>query len=338
MLAAFKLRAVPVNVNYRYVEDELRYLLDDADAKAIVFHREFAPKLAAVRADAPAARRRSSWSTTTHGATVTEPSLDAADYEAALAGRVTRHATSGPRSPDDLYILYTGGTTGMPKGVMWRAEDIFFGAFGGGNLGDDADHHARGGHRRASTAVAACLPACPFMHGTAHWMALRHALLGRHASSISPDRHFDPAHLWRSIAARAGDVPRDRRRRVRPAAGRGARRRSTPPPDVSALTVVLSGGAILSPSVKAAWVDRLPGTLLIDGFGASETGGQGQSVSAAGGRIETAAALRGERRDHRARRRPPPASGPAWSASSPAAATSRSGTTRTRRRPRPRSR
>jgi len=281
MLAAFKLRAVPINVNYRYGEEELRYLLDDADARAVVFHREFAPVLAEVRADLPSL----------HGFVEVDdrsgaPSLaGASQYEAALAA-ASDVRDFGPRSADDLYILYTGGTTGMPKGVMWRAEDIFFGAFGGGNLGDapitepeqvvdSLDLHRRG------------LPACPFMHGTAHWMAFG-TLYSGGTVVISPERHFDPEHLWRladrervTFLVIVGDAF------ARPLVE--AYDRLDPPADVSPLTVVLSGGAVLSPSVKAAWVERLPGTLLIDGFGASETGGQGQSVSAAGGPIESVA-------------------------------------------------
>jgi fatty-acyl-CoA synthase len=211
--------------------------------------------------------------------------LDAVDYEDALRG-ASPARDFGPRSADDLYILYTGGTTGMPKGVMWRAEDVFFGAFGGGNLGDTPitepeqivdsfELHRRG------------LPACPFMHGTAHWMAFG-TLYSGGTVVISPDRHFDPERLWRLVETErvtflviVGD-----------AFGRPlieAYDRLDPPADVSPLTVVLSGGAVLSPAVKAAWVDRLPATLLIDGFGASETGGQGQSVSAAGATVESVA-------------------------------------------------
>src|SRR5689334_2592827 len=166
MLAAFKLRAVPINVNYRYVEDELRYLLDDADVVAVVFHREFAPKLAAIQDALPKLR---TYLAVDDGTPPPPELLGAEDYEAVLDA-ASPDRDFAPRSADDLYILYTGGTTGMPKGVMWRQEDVFFGAFGGGNLGDapitapeqvvdSFDLHRRG------------LPACPFMHGTAHWMA-----------------------------------------------------------------------------------------------------------------------------------------------------------------------
>jgi fatty-acyl-CoA synthase len=284
MLAAFKLRAVPINVNYRYGDNELRYLLDDADARAIVHHREFAPALDAIRADLPLLHTFVEVDDASDA-----PSLaHATGYETALT-TASPVRDFGPRSADDLYILYTGGTTGMPKGVMWRAEDIFFGAFGGGNLGDAPiatpeqvvntfDLHRRG------------LPACPFMHGTAHWMAFA-TLYSGGTVVISTEHHFDAEQLWRLMETErvtflviVGDAF------ARPLVE--TYDDLAPPVDVSPLTVVLSGGAVLSPSVKAAWVDRLPGTLLIDGFGASETGGQGQSVSAAGGPIESVARFR----------------------------------------------
>ena len=116
MIAAFKLRAVPINVNYRYVEDELRYLLDDCDAKVAVFHREFAPKLAAVRAHLP---RLTGFVAVTDDET-TEAihnsllDLGALAYEPALAA-ASPVRDSRRRSPDDLYILYTGGTTGSRR-------------------------------------------------------------------------------------------------------------------------------------------------------------------------------------------------------------------------------
>jgi len=132
MLAAFKLRAVPVNVNYRYGAEELRYLLADADARANVYHAELGPRLEPVRHELPLLDTF----VRVDDGTATDPiaRFGATEYEAGLA-ESSDERDFAPRSADDLYVLYTGGTTGMPKGVMWRHEDVFFGALGGGGRG-----------------------------------------------------------------------------------------------------------------------------------------------------------------------------------------------------------
>ena len=173
--------------------------------------------------------------------------------------------------------------------MIWRAEDIFFGGLGGGNLGDapitkpeQITDHLDPGRRT--------LPACPLMHGTAHWFAFGTLYTGG-TVVLSPDRRLDPPRLWELIARErvtflviVGDAF------ARPLVE--ALDTLDPLLDLSSLTVVLSGGAILSPFVKQLWVQRLPGTILIDGFGSSESGGQGSSVTAAGGPIETAPRFR----------------------------------------------
>ncbi|MBM3675987.1 MAG: acyl-CoA synthetase [Actinobacteria bacterium] len=276
MLAAFKVRAVPINVNYRYVEDELRYLLNDADARVVVFHREFAPTLAALRADLPLL---ATFVAVEDDSGVDLARLGATTYEDALAhGRTGRDFP--PRSGDDLYVLYTGGTTGMPKGVMWRHEDIFFGAFGGGDFAGNAITSPEQIADRAVGGRTRCLPACPFMHGTAHWMAFT-ALYSGGTVVISPDRRFEPHALW-ELAAReqvnflviVGDAF------ARPLVDALVEDSTTL--DLTRLVVILSGGAILSPAVKIALAEALPGCMVIDGYGSSEAGGQGQAVTVAG--------------------------------------------------------
>ena len=168
----------------------------------------------------------------------------------------------------------------VPKGVMWRHEDIFFGAFGGGSF---AGHTITSPEEIAENAAAGrtrCLPACPFMHGTAHWMAFT-TLYSGGAVVISSDRRFDPTRLWELVAREqvnflviVGDAF------ARPLVD--ALDILDESIDLSGLVVILSGGAILSPTVKTDLADRLPGCMIIDGYGSSEAGGQGQSVTVAG--------------------------------------------------------
>ena len=263
MLAAFKIRAVPINVNYRYVADELRYLFADADLKAVIHEPSFTPLVAEVRAQVPSL-----------AVTIARGE----EYEGALSAAppVARFA---PRSGDDLYILYTGGTTGMPKGVMWRQDDIYVAALGGGNAASVDEVAARAVNGRTR-----CLPACPFMHGTAHWMAFT-TLFGGGTVIVSPEPSLDPDAIWQLVADEAvtflvivGDAFA---RPLVEALGDDANDRW----DLTSLGAVLSGGAILSPAVKRLLLDRLPGVIVVDGYGASETGGQGQMVAAPGAAV-----------------------------------------------------
>jgi len=266
MLGAYKARVAPFNVNYRYVDDELVYLLNDSGARAIVYHAEFAPRLAAVRDRVPGLE---------HFIQVADDSGEqllpgAVDYEAALA------ASSAERpgvewSSDDLYILYTGGTTGMPKGVLWRQSDILFAALGGGahtSLDDILEAAMQGGMRM--------LPAAPFMHGAGHWIAFT-ALNGGHACVIQDEvKRLDPADIW-SVCEReqvnflqiVGDAFG---RPLLDELERGSY-------DLAALQILLSGGAPLNASLKQAFLQQVPHLAVVDGLGSSETGGQGSHIS-----------------------------------------------------------
>jgi acyl-CoA synthetase (AMP-forming)/AMP-acid ligase II len=266
-LAAYKLRAVPVNVNFRYVDEELAYLFDNADLVAVVTEPDLEDRAARAAAGLE-------WPCT----------VLVADerYEDALAQEPDTAPEIGERSADDLYGLWTGGTTGMPKGVMWRHEDIYLSAIGGGGnpmLGieavrdlDDVVARVEGG-----SPIPGTLSLCPMMHGGGFWLIFS-ALLSGTFGVLIRDLGFDPAFAMQvaadeqvSVVMTIGDAY------ARPivdhldAAGPDAH-------DLSKLMIYGSGGAILSPAVKEALGRVMPSTFVHDGFGASETGGQGRLI------------------------------------------------------------
>lgn len=259
MLACFKLRAVPANVSYRATAAEVGSQLADCGAVALLHEPELVDVVTAAGHLGATLARGEAW-------------------EEALAGAATVPVAVGGRSGDDRYLLYTGGTTGRPKGVVWRHEDLFFGALGGGALGGDGPPSTPSAVASAAPAGRArYLPASPFMHGTGHWSALT-ALLGGGTVVCLRDASFDAARLLDVVAAEAvtclvvvGDA--FGRPIVDALAGRADLERMT------SLNVILSGGASLAPATKAGLLRLLPWAMVVDGFGASETGGQGQWVT-----------------------------------------------------------
>ena len=192
MLGAYGARVAPFNVNYRYVEAELLYLLNDSRARALIYHSAFADRVGAVRAEVPTLEVLLQ----VDDGTSTGLLPDAVWYEDALAA-ASPTQPDVELSPDDLYILYTGGTTGMPKGVLWRQGDIFPAALGGRELGtgrewdglDEIVDVARNGG-------AKLMPAAPFMHGAAHWMAFNAFTGGNTLVLPSNTTSLDPADVW----------------------------------------------------------------------------------------------------------------------------------------------
>jgi len=268
MLGAYKARAVPVNVNYRYVADEARYILDNSDAVVVVHERAFSPLLAAIRAELPKLR---------HAVVLEDESdadTDATRYEDALAAASPARDFE-PRSADDVYLLYTGGTTGVPKGVMWRAEDIFFAALGGGGFGQAPITKPEELAERIPAEDARAVPMvnAPMMHGGGQWMAFIN-FYGGGTVVLNCDRHFDPDRIWRTVEReRCNSVMVVGDAMGRPLAEALAAPGATY--DTSSVIVVGSGGAILSPAVKDQLRAQLPNAMVMDSFGASETGAAG---------------------------------------------------------------
>ncbi|MEN3320799.1 MAG: 3-oxocholest-4-en-26-oate---CoA ligase [Mycobacterium sp.] len=276
MLGAWRARVAPFNVNYRYVKTELHYLLADAGATALIYHATFAPRVAEVLPDLPRLRvliqiADDSGNDLVHGAV---------NYESIVASGPVQLPPVEP-SPDDLYVLYTGGTTGMPKGVLWRQHDIFMTSFGGrslytGEIANSLDEIAK---RCAEAPATKLMILPPLMHGAAQWAAMTAMTTGQSVVFSSVTGSLDADEVVNTIEREkvlavtvVGDAM------ARPLAA--AIERSTG--DLSSLAVVANGGALLTPTAKQRLIDAKPGLIVADGVGSSETGAQMTHMSAPG--------------------------------------------------------
>ncbi len=283
--ACLKLGLVPINTNYRYADDELVYLWENADTVAVVFHGAFVERIEGIRARVPGIR---SWLWVDDG-TAPCPGW-AVPYEEAAS-------TSGPggpvalpwsRTPDDVYMLYTGGTTGMPKGVMWRQDDLFARLNGGGFRRypeDGSPDDVRGELERSGRGMT-LLPACPLMHGTGGFTALECLSEGGRVVTLT-SRQFDPLELLDTVMREqvnalviVGDVfakPILASLNAHP--GRW---------DLTSLVGIVSSGVMWSEETKQGLLGHYPGMLLVDAFSSSEALGMGTSVSSGHSSAHTA--------------------------------------------------
>lgn len=269
IFAAFKIRAVPITVNYRYTSDELAYLYGNAELDALVFHRAYAQVVEDVLPAVPKLR---------HSLVVGDRQETSSTYEAALASSSPERGF-GPRSGDDLYIIYTGGTTGRPKGVVWRQEDIWRVLGGGsdfysGEPVPDEYHQSRLATAAAESGRWLLLP--PLIHTSALMTTCNSLFSG---NTVILDNHFDAHRTW--------EIVQRHRPQVMVITGDAMGR-----PLVDALTdggydatglgVVASGAALFSQSVKDAMFDAIPGVLISDSVGSSETGFSGIGIARKG--------------------------------------------------------
>jgi acyl-CoA synthetase (AMP-forming)/AMP-acid ligase II len=278
MYGAYQARATSVNINYRYVAEELLYVLENSGASAIVFHAAFAPVLAQIRQQLPRLR---------HFIQVADESGNAllegaVDYDELLAGS-SPDLPALPYSADDLYVLFTGGTTGMPKGVLWRQEDVFFNGLGGHIPGFprlDTEEKLVEHVKLGIGGRFLILP--PFMHGAAQWAAFN--TFHRGATAVLPDqaRRLDPHSIWQAVekhGVNSTTIIGDAFARPLLAALREKKY------DVSSMQMIGSTAAVLSPAVRSELLSLMPqGMVFLESFGGSELGLQAMSYDTDSGR------------------------------------------------------
>ncbi|WP_300644477.1 acyl-CoA synthetase [Nocardioides sp.] len=277
VLATVKIRAVTINVNYRYVEGELNYLFDNADVVAVVMERSYADLVAKV------APNHAKLTTFVVIPDAIDPD-DASDvssfggvlYADAVAGQ-SAERDFAERSADDIHIIYTGGTTGFPKGVMWRHED-FWRVLGGGidfYTGEPLEEFDQS--KQATDPRMTTFPLSPLMHGGAQAGLLMHLFAG-HLTVLEPK--FDPQRTWEIIEQdkvqlifMTGDAM------ARPLIEEFERKKATGTPyDASSLFAISSSAAIFSPPVKKRWMDEFTNAIFTDSIGATETGFSGMGM------------------------------------------------------------
>jgi fatty-acyl-CoA synthase len=289
VLAATKVGLVPVNTNYRYADDELAYLWDNADAVAVVFGASFTARLEGMRHRVPRVR---AWlwvddGPDADGNPVTCPSW-ATPYESAAQSATGRATAPWGRSGDDLIMLYTGGTTGMPKGVMWRQDDLFARLNAGGFRRHDEAAGLEGITQslRDGGRGHTLLASCPLMHGTGGFTSYECLSEGGRLVLLA-GRHYDPVELLDAIEREkvnglviVGDpFARPMLAALDAEPGRW---------DLSSLLAIVSSGAMWSTEIKEGLLRHHPGMVLVDAFSSSEALGMGNSVSSAGSAAKTA--------------------------------------------------
>ncbi|CAM5661923.1 MULTISPECIES: acyl-CoA synthetase [Streptomyces] len=275
VLGCLKARVVPVNVNYRYVEEELVYLYRDADLVALVFDAEFTERVAAALPGVEALRHLVRVGRAGPGAAATA-AVPFADAEA--AGSPERGFPA--RSGDDQFIVYTGGTTGMPKGVMWRQEDLFFAGLGGGApTGEPVRRPQELAERVAASGDGITFfPTAPLMHGTSTLTAFIGFGFGQR---VVIHRRFVPEEVLRTIEReRVSSVSLVGDAMLRPLVD--ALDGPLKGTDCSSLFSVSSSGAVMSDTVRRQFQELVPNALLLNNFGSSESGFNGTATADSG--------------------------------------------------------
>ncbi|PXX66971.1 acyl-CoA synthetase (AMP-forming)/AMP-acid ligase II [Nocardia tenerifensis] len=282
MVAVFKARAVMINVNFRYVENELQYIFENSDMVALIHERRYSDKVAAVRPRTPLLKTVLVVDDDTTGTVAT--AADSVEYEAALAAS-SGERDFGERSPDDIFMLYTGGTTGLPKGVMWRHEDWWRVLGGGINFitGEpiqDEWQQAKTGAANNPGVVRFPIP--PMIHGGSQ-TATFHSLFDGGKAVMLPE--FSGHGVWQAIDRHKINlifITGDAMARPMLDALIEGNPETGQPYDLSSLYVMASSAALFSPALKDQFLELLPNRMISDSIGSSETGFGGLSIVAKG--------------------------------------------------------
>ncbi len=273
--AVFKLRAVWININYRYVEDELAYIFKNADLKALVVAKEFVPLTVNVIDSLPLLNHVMVIDDGSGSDTV---GIDTVDYEASISAQSTKRDFA-PRSGKDIYMLYTGGTTGMPKGVVWHHEDVFFALGGGIDLTNgEVASEPMDVVKRGEAFQLTMFPLAPLMHGASQWAVMGRAFEGHR---IVLSQKFDAEKTWRTVSEEkinamfiTGDAM------ARPLIE--AYEKLKDDIDVSSFFLLASSAVVFSQALKDQFLDHFPNLMIPDSIGSSETGGNGLIMSTKG--------------------------------------------------------
>jgi len=282
MLGAYKLSAIPININYRYVEEELKYLIDNADIEAVFYQKQFGAKLNNIKDDLPILKDFICINDDTNDDDIIDNSFD---FEGLIANESESRLTV-ERSGDDKYILYTGGTTGMPKGVVWRMEDVLM------TLGGGIDAVTGEKYPTPEAFADKCLQdqtialaLAPFMHGGAQWQSFN-AFFSGWKLVINDRISFDADYIWEIVAKEKvmnltimGDAMGRPLCDALPAAFEKGL-------DLSSLFVFSSTASVFSASIKDTILEYLPNLFLIDAVGSSETGATGVNIHTKDGKLK----------------------------------------------------
>ena len=282
MLGAYKLCAIPININYRYVEEELKYLIDNADMEAIFYHKQFSNKLENIKSHLPLLKDFICIEDNSGEDDVIDKSFNFED----LIANEDESRLNVDRSGDDKYILYTGGTTGMPKGVVWRMEDVLM------TLGGGIDAVTGEKYPTPEAFADKCLQdqtialaLAPFMHGGAQWQSFNSFFSGWKLI-INDQVSFDADYVWEVVAKEKvmnltimGDAMG---RPLCDALPRAIEKEL----DLSSLFVLSSTASVFSASIKDTILEYLPNLFLIDAVGSSETGATGVNIHTKDGKLK----------------------------------------------------